>query len=331
MSKRVLMGLLLGLSITSLAGAGVVAIENSGGVWSSQEVLAGDYSSVAFNTNYTTQFVAVGPNGADAIYKTDAWHTMHASNTAYTDVVCNRQSGDQFIAPRVGGGVDFIPWNSSQDTGVTGTFTKVAKNHTVSAPNCYFGLNSAGEVNEILYSGGGWHTAPTTGTAGYTQIASNNCENQVFGLNSNGISLVAYWKGAWGTFPVTNGAFSLLTGDDQKVDTAYAAGPNGLPYIHPILNGFGAVQVSDKNYTAITPIVGSTIGFFGALASGGIEKVTFNADGTNVVTETVLTNGNFSYLINDWTSPSLLMGIQIPEPATMILLSLGGLLLRKRS
>jgi len=330
MSKRVLMGLLLGLCIAGLANAGVVAIENSGGVWSSQEVLAGDYNSVCFNA-WPNQFMAVGPNGADANYKQNGWHTIHASDTAYNDVVCNRQSYDQFIAPRVGGGVDYVPWNSSQDTGVSGTFTKVAKNHTVTAPNCYFGLNSAGEVNEILHSGGVWQTAPTTGTAGYTQIASNNCENQVFALNSSGVSLVAYWQGAWGTFPVTNGTFSLLAGDDQEIDTAYAAGPNGLTYIHPIVGGFGTVQVSNKAYTAITPIGGSTIGFFGALASGGIEKVTFGVDGTNVVTETVLNSGQFSYLINDWSSPSLLMGIQIPEPASLILLSLGGLLLRKRS
>jgi len=211
---------------------------------------------------------------------------------------------------------------------VSGTFTKVAKNHTVTAPNCYFGLNSAGGVDEIYYSGGGWHTNPTTGSTGYTQIASNNYENQVFALNSSGLDLLYYQNRAWNVLHAVDGTYSLLVNDDQVIDSAYLAGPNGLTYVYDEY-GYKTMPINNKIYTALAPIGGSTLGVFGALASGGIEKIYF--DGTDIVTETVLGSGYFSRLTNDFESPSLLMGIQIPEPASLILLTLGGLLLRKRS
>jgi len=141
--------------------------------------------------------------------------------------------------------------------------------------------------------------------------------------------MLYYWNGAWGSYSAANGSFSVLVSDDQAGDTAYAAGPNGLTYIYYTNRAYQTAQINNTIYTAVTPIGGDTLGVFGALASGGIEKIYF--DGTNVVTETVLGSGYFSRLCNDWTSPSLLMGIQIPEPATLILLTLGGLLLRKRS
>lgn len=260
--------------------------------------------------------IAAQPAAADVdhVYYdsgTSAWVTQTGifagPAPGYAGITYNGADGGSdpdYLAIKFGGGVDRIYYDSGTSTWITevdvvpGTYTAVGR---TGHPNYYdcFGVKPDGDVDRFYKYLGSWYTEPDLRVGDYVDVAMNDGGAgsgplDAFLLKSNGNVDRTYWNGASWVLQVNaftggdyvrvgraNDAYGTIGVDaDGNLDRLYYSG------------GFQTeANIAVGDYVDVAYDGAGGRGYFAAKASGGVDRVYWDAGTSAWVIEADITTG----------------------------------------
>ena len=300
------MFLVWGLSSQAMASSlGVDLISNTGSGWTVTQVPVStgtEYQAICRDTSYADRYyVALASGGIETHYQSGgSWVSETASPTSdiYNDIGNWRDYNLRYFAANAGGGIDVIGQRSS-----------------------------------------GWELFETIpGTAGtvYTALARDNVITpttirEFFAAKADGgVDQILVSGSSWNVNNLSHTAgikYASLTGDINEQRKYYGAKVGGgIDVIgetsHSELPGTSGLQYVDL---AADKAVDNRL--YGVKPDGSMDVIYL--DGATWVTEPISISGAY-VAVDTFDTTSSLVAIQVPEPTTLILLGLVGLIRRRR-
>jgi hypothetical protein len=283
----------------------------------------GPYTSIVSERFHGNHFYASRASGGvdDIEYHNGAWLVSSATSATYTSLLTSY--GNQqysFLGARAGGGVDSVAWDGSQyvTTQVNAnTYTAITAERGTSPE--FYGMRAGGLDDIYLDHSGVWHTDPISSNT-YTAVVADPTLG----------AFTCYAAGASGVDKITwDGSAYVTSSVNDHVYTALAAS-NGSSELYGILasggvegfsgSGGGFEAISSVNYKQIVADGLEPYTLYGLTADGAVDQMQY---GTAWTTKFSLVGSKYASICGSLATNGDLAGIPIPEPSTLVLLSMG--------
>lgn len=303
MSKYVAVILLASVLLSSSAMATLDWVYYTS-AWGTKNIASTDYQALAEDSGY-------GPPGTDLrVYASSAtdltdrwrsgndgstWSKYDAFGTVYTDMASRLTASDQFYGLKADGKIDLVYFNgSSYSVYANYTGTTAYKAITAdSAANWIYAVRADGTgVDRLTISGSSIVFNYFIGAYNFKEIESTGGTNEFYGANADGTLDRVYFKNN-----------SYFTKED----------------------------VISDNYKALAADAStSVLMVYGARADGtGVDRIRYNGSAW-YKDQSLLTTANYDELATVTGRTNQFYGSTIPEPATVALLGIGGLLFSRK-
>jgi hypothetical protein len=303
--KKVLVMAVLASLLLSAGASAVLDRVYYGSGWATANINATGYQALAQE----------GTHGSP----TDAVSEVFTSNA--TDKTDRQRSADWCAT-----------WTQSDVVGTA--YTEMATRHT--AANQFYGLKTDGKIDLVYHNGSNWGVyASYTGATNYKAITADYLANWIYAVRADGTGVDRLTIS--GTSLVYNyfiGAYNFkeIETVSGQGDQFYGANVDGtLDRIRFAGSAFVKDDLVSGNYKALAADASTTVLMvYGARADGtGVDRIRYNNGWS--VDQSLLTTANYDELATVTGRTNQFYGSTIPEPATLAILGLGGLLLgRKR-
>lgn len=325
--KNVLLLLLMMAVFVSVAQADLHRVRNDGTNWVQDVMNTNTYTALTAVNSATVFAAGASGVGLDKVGYGAGWETTDVSANVYHDI--SYSGVHVFAAGGTGVGLDRVAgdgaWVNDLSDNVYTSISATTNDIKV------FAAGGAGVGLDVIdwVAGDPWWTAADLNSNIYNDISF--CGVHVFAAGGTGVGLdrVAGDGGGWQNDVVDNVYTSIAAIGSSGIPLFGAGGAGvGLDKIDWLAGDpwWTAADMNAKVYLDIdTDGAGNA---YGILAGGGMDRIYH--DGTGWVTEQI---SSATYTALSVSDDGFVFGAQVPEPATMSLLALGGLALlrRKRS
>jgi hypothetical protein len=285
----------------------------------------------------------------DRVYYGSNWTTANINSNNYQALAQERHNGsptDPVSEVFTSNATDLTDRQRSADWCATWTqsdvvgiqYTEMATRHT--ADNQFYGLKTDGKIDLVYHNGSNWAVyASYTGTTAYKAITADYAANWIYAVRADGAGvdrLTISGAGAGGlTYNYFVGAYNFneietVTGLGDQFFGANADGT--LDRIRFATSAFVKDDLSSDNYKALASDASTAVMMvYGARADGtGVDRIRYNGSAW-VKDQSLLTTADYDELATVTGRTNQFYGSTIvPEPATLAILGLGGLLLSRR-
>ena len=329
MKKTLVIAVLAGMTLSASAQLDGLYYGGGSPVWPATSLNANSYVDLAnnYSAGAGSQFFgAKASGGVDVIANYGSgWGTYPIVSGTYQALTTAYATANQAFGAKAGGGVDAIYYSGGWTATPVNPHSFVSLAN-VNAVNQFMGVRSAGSL-EFTYYSSGWFNY-TVGSGSYQKVINDPMNaTSVYALRADGgIDRVTFNGSAWVTTTVDHTqTYVALTADSVVANWVYGATAGGLYGIVDAGSGFGAPTLMNANsYKELEDITGAANQLFGARADGtGLDAVYFNG---SVWVNYQANPNDYGVLLHDSNNGNLYASV-VPEPGTMSMLGLGGLIL----
>ena len=282
----------------------------------------------------------------DRVYYGNNWTTANINSNNYQALAQERHNGsptDPISEVFTSNATDLTDRLRSTDwcatwtlSNVVGTeYTELATRHT--ADNQFYGLKTDGKIDLVYHNGSNWAVyASYTGTTAYKAITADYLANWIYGVRADGTGVDRLTiSGASLVYNYFVGAYNFneietVTGLGDQFFGANADGT--LDRIRWAGSAFTKDDLVGDTYKALASDASTAVMMvYGARADGaGVDRIRWNGSAW-VKDQSLLTTADYDELATVTGRTNQFYGSTIiPEPATLAILSLGGLFVSRR-
>jgi hypothetical protein len=335
MKTKLSMLVMMTMACMSLSAvADLDAYYYSGG-WNSVPINTNGYAALTdeqSNGNYL--YGAKSTGGLDIGYHSGSWQTYNiaaAGTTSYKAV--SNLSGSLQVAAAGTGGLDTYGFDGSNwvfGTHVnSNSYTAVARNGDDATYDTIFALRSGGGLDR-MNTVGGWNTSAVNSTS-YLDITDDPIAvNQLYASKAaGGIDAIVY-SGGWTTVSIlTSGQYVSLVAEKDPLQSNRLWGAKAGGGIDAIWFNGSAWQtaeiISGTQYVDLADHNGAASQLYGVRADGKLDVISYG----NSWAATTLGTGYNVVATDNAVGYGNVFAASIPEPATLMLLGLGTIALRR--
>ena len=295
----------------------------------------------------------------------DQYYVSLAADNRTANVVLGAKDGGGLTAfEGVGGSVTMTDLGSSSYVQVVSDSSETSLNHL------YYALTSSGEVDVVYKTGGAWSVARLYSGTNYTYLEPDSQYNRYvyaakagggldvlydssgwksgqisantyvelksdpmngaycYALTPTGNIDVVYNSGSWGSGTINSGNnYTTITQDGTEQTRVYGVNTAGTDIVYSS-GGWTSGQVSTEAFSALVPEPSTYAYLYGIEADGDIGRIYYD---NAYITDTILAGGGWKTIEADHVnSGQIYISSDIPEPTTLAVLLMGGLLFRRK-